>query len=153
MKGEDSPICILQLLMSIHHQQCRMVRKKRRLLQGKKERKDFYRWFEDPGNIFLGSTAVAFGFEDAPATAKVLSDFAKDKDALKIKGGFLGSQLINSSSVTALADLPPLPIMRGMLLGTILAPATQLARILAEPGRQVAAVIKAYADKDTQPAA
>jgi large subunit ribosomal protein L10 len=50
--------------------------------------------------------------------------------------------------VKALAELPPLPVVRAQLLGTILAPASKLVRTLAEPARQVAAVLKAYADKD-----
>jgi large subunit ribosomal protein L10 len=43
--------------------------------------------------------------------------------------------------------------MRAQLLGTIMAPATKLARTLAEPARQLAAVIKAYADKEAAQAA
>jgi large subunit ribosomal protein L10 len=39
--------------------------------------------------------------------------------------------------------------MRARILGAINAPASQLARTLAEPGRSLAAVIKAYADKDS----
>jgi large subunit ribosomal protein L10 len=42
--------------------------------------------------------------------------------------------------------------MRGQLLGTILAPASKLVRTLAEPGRMVAAVIKAYAEPESAPA-
>jgi len=37
-------------------------------------------------------------------------------------------------------------VVRAQLLGTLLAPASKLVRTLAEPGRQVAAVIKAYSD-------
>jgi large subunit ribosomal protein L10 len=92
---------------------------------------------------FEGSTAVAFAFQDAPALAKTMTDFAKTSEFLKIKAGFLEKQAINPEGVKALADLPPLPVMRAQLLGTLLAPASQLVRLLAEPGRQVAAVIKA----------
>jgi large subunit ribosomal protein L10 len=57
--------------------------------------------------------------------------------------------MISPDQIKALADLPPLPVMRAMLLGTILAPASKLVRTLAEPGRSIAAVVKAYADKDS----
>jgi len=40
-----------------------------------------------PEEYLLGSTAIAFAGEDAPAVAKALSDFSKDKDSIKIKGG------------------------------------------------------------------
>lgn len=103
-------------------------------------------------DVFIGSTAMGFGFEDAPGLAKVLADFAKDSDFVKIKAGYLGKDFIDGSGVKALADLPPLPVMRAMLLGTLQAPASQLARILAEPGRQVAAVVKAYATEEASEA-
>jgi large subunit ribosomal protein L10 len=106
-----------------------------------------------PSEYLLGSTAIAFAFDDAPALAKALTEFAKESDAVKIKGGYLGTNVIDSDAIKALADLPPLPVMRSQLLGTIMAPANKLARVLAEPARQVAAVLKAYAEKDTEPAA
>jgi large subunit ribosomal protein L10 len=102
-----------------------------------------------PDDYFEGSTAIGFAFDDAPQLAKALTEFARTSDFVKIKGGYLGDVAINVDQVKALADLPPLPIMRAMLLGTILAPASQLARTLAEPGRQIAAVVKAFADKDS----
>lgn len=104
--------------------------------------------YEVDDEVFLGSTAMGFGFEDAPALAKVLSDYAKESDFVKIKSGYLGKDAVDASGIKALADLPPLPVMRAMLMGTILAPASQLARVLAEPGRQIAAVVKAYASED-----
>lgn len=104
--------------------------------------------FKVEDEIFTGSTAFGFGFEDAPALAKVISEFAKESDFVKIKAGYLGKKQVGPDDVRALAELPPLPVMRAMLLGTLLAPASQLARTLAEPGRQIAAVVKAYATAD-----
>lgn len=98
--------------------------------------------------LFEGNTAIGVAFEDAPATAKTIADFAKTSTFVNIKGGYLSKGLIDAEGVTALADLPPLPIMRAMLLGTISAPASKLVRVLAEPGRQIAAVVKAYADQE-----
>lgn len=104
-------------------------------------------------NLFSGSSAIAFAFQDAPAIAKVMTDFTKESTFVKVKGGYLDRQVISADGVKALADLPPLPVMRATLLGTILAPASQLVRTLAEPGRQIAAVVKAYADRDAAPEA
>ena len=106
----------------------------------------------EPGYL-VNSTAVGFAFESAPGVAKALADFDKSTEAVKIKGGYLGKLVLSVSDVKALADLPPLPIVRAQLLGTILAPASKLVRTLAEPGRQVAAVINAYAEKDATPVA
>lgn len=101
----------------------------------------------DPG-FLVNSTAVGFAFEAAPSVAKALAEFDKNTEAIKIKGGYLGKQVLSARDVKALADLPPLPVVRAKLLGTILAPAGKLVRTLAEPGRQLAAVINAYAEKD-----
>ena len=106
----------------------------------------------EPG-FLVNSTAVGFAFEGAPSVAKALADFDKSTEAVKIKGGYLGKQVLSVDEVKALADLPPLPVVRAQLLGTILAPASKLVRTLAEPGRQVAAVINAYAEKDAVPVA
>jgi large subunit ribosomal protein L10 len=95
---------------------------------------------------FVNTTAIGFAFEDAPALAKAMTDFAKTSDALKIKAGYLDNRLMSAADVNVLANVPPLPVMRATLLSTILAPASQLVRTLSEPGRQVAAVLKAYAD-------
>ncbi|MGB9673583.1 MAG: 50S ribosomal protein L10 [Anaerolineales bacterium] len=98
--------------------------------------------------FFTGSTAIAFAFEDAPSLAKVLNDFARTNDLLKVKGGYLEGVVISAENVQSLAELPPLPVMRAQLLGTILAPASQLVRTLAEPARQIAAVLRAYSEKE-----
>lgn len=104
-----------------------------------------------PEKLLEGSTAMAFAFKDAPALAKTMTDFAKTSDFVKIKGGFLEKQAISSVDVKALADLPPLPVMRAQLLGTLLAPASKLVRTLAEPARGFAAVLQAYVDQQSAP--
>jgi large subunit ribosomal protein L10 len=101
-----------------------------------------------PESLLQGSSAVAVAFKDAPSLAKVVSEFARTSDFVKIKGGILGNVFISPEDVTALAELPPLPVLRAQLLGTILAPASRLVRTLAEPARQVAAVFKAFADQE-----
>jgi large subunit ribosomal protein L10 len=102
--------------------------------------------------MFTGSTAMGFAFEDAPSLAKAISEFASSSDFVKIKGGYLSDSLMTADQVKALADMPPLPILRAQLLGMLNAPASKLARVLAEPGRQIAAVIKAYAENENIPA-
>lgn len=108
---------------------------------------------EVPPEHLLGSTALGVAFEDAPALAKVIVDFSKENEAIKVKIGFLGGELMTAEQIVALAQLPPLPVVRGQLLGVIMAPASKLSRLLAEPGRQLAQVIKAYADGEPASAA
>lgn len=104
-----------------------------------------------PEKLFEGSTAIGFAFEDAPAAAKMLNDYIRNSEFLKIKGGYLGAQVMSPAQVKSLADLPPLPVVRAQLLGTLLAPASRIARTLAEPGRQIAAILKAYAERESAP--
>lgn len=106
-----------------------------------------------PETYLEGTTAVGFALQDAPALAKVVSDVTHNSEIFKIKGGYLGAQTISTSEIKALAELPPLPVMRAKLLGTLLAPASKVARTLAEPGRSLAAVVKAYQEKGAAAAA
>ncbi len=94
-----------------------------------------------------GTSLVGFAFSDPPALAKGIADFTKGVETRKVKGGYLGKELISSAQVKALSDLPSLPVMRATLLGVISAPASKLVRTLVEPARSIAAVLKAYSDK------
>jgi len=49
--------------------------------------------------------------------------------------------------VKALADLPSLDELRAKLIGLVQAPATKVARVLTEPGAQIARVLQAKATK------
>ena len=89
---------------------------------------------------------VSFAFSDAPSVAKVMSDISKT-DVFKIRLGYMDQKLLSSSDVKALAELPTLPVMRGIMLGTILASASKLVRTLAEPARSMAAVVKAFSEE------
>jgi len=95
------------------------------------------------------TTLIGFAFSDAPAMAKVVSDAAKS-DIFNIKSGLLGKNEISASDIKALADMPPLPVVRAQLLGVLSAPASQLVRTINEPARGLAAVIKAHADADQE---
>jgi large subunit ribosomal protein L10 len=102
-----------------------------------------------PPKLLEGSSAIVFAFREAPAMAKVIKEYARTSGFVKVKGGYLEKHLISAAEVVSLADLPSLPVLRAQLLGTLMAPASKLVRTMAEPARQLAAVIKAYADKDT----
>jgi large subunit ribosomal protein L10 len=89
---------------------------------------------------------VAFAFSDAPSVAKVMSDISKSS-VFDIRLGFMDGKALSADQVKALADLPTLPVMRGIMLGTILASASKLVRTLAEPARSMAAVVKAFSEE------
>ena len=94
-----------------------------------------------------GRTLAGFAFNDPPALAKVLKEATKKSEIFEVKAGYLGTQLLSQADISALAELPPLPVMRATILGTIMAPANKLVRTLVEPARGLAAVVKAYSEK------
>lgn len=93
------------------------------------------------------STAISFAFTDPASTAKALSDATKGMEFIKVKAGFLAGQALNTAQVKALAELPPLPVVRAQLLGVLQAPASKLVRTIAEPARSLASVFRAYSEK------
>lgn len=106
-----------------------------------------------PAGLLEKSTAVTFAFSDVAATAKALADATKSIELVKVKGGIIDNQALDANQAKALATLPTLPVARAQLLGVFQAPASQLVRLLAEPGRRVAAVIKANTEKAAPAAA
>jgi large subunit ribosomal protein L10 len=100
-----------------------------------------------PEGLLENSSAASFAFSDPVGTAKALSEATKGMEAVKVKGGYMGTEPLSEAQVKALADLPPLPVVRAQLLGVLQAPATKLVRTIAEPARSLAAVLQAYSEK------
>ena len=105
-----------------------------------------------PKDFWEKSNIIVFALQDVAGTAKTVNDAMLKQEIFKVKGGFLGKQFISANEIKSLAELPPLPVMRARLMGTLLAPASKLVRTLAEPARSLAGVFKAYAEKDQQAA-
>lgn len=92
--------------------------------------------------VFQGPTAVAFGMEDAVAPAKILSDFAKEAEALELKGGILEGKVLSKEEIKQIAKLPNREGLLSMLLS-----------VLQAPVRNVAYAVKAVADAKGEDAA
>ena len=80
----------------------------------------------------VGSTAIAISTEDPVAAAKVVSEFAKNKEYknLKIKAGIVEGTVINAEGVKALADLPSREVLLAKLLGSMQSPIAGFANVL-----------------------
>ena len=76
---------------------------------------------------FVGPVAVAFSNEDVVAPAKILSEFAKENEALEIKAGVIEGNISTLEEVKALADLPSREGLLSMLLNVLQAPIRNLA--------------------------
>jgi large subunit ribosomal protein L10 len=99
------------------------------------------------------TTLAGFAFEDSPALAKTFAEAAKDAEMFNFKMGYLNKAQISANDIKALADLPPLPVLRAQLLGVLQAPAGKLVRTIAEPARGLASVFRAYSEKSGEAAA
>ena len=82
-------------------------------------------------DLLNGTTSLAICNDDPVAPARIVNDFAKKLgDRFSIKGGFMEGKVMPLSEVMALAEIPPLPILRAQVLGTMLAPISGLACVL-----------------------
>ncbi|MGO2083655.1 50S ribosomal protein L10 [Vagococcus sp.] len=82
---------------------------------------------EGLGDVFVGPTAVAFSNEDVVAPAKIMNDFAKDAEALEIKGGVIEGEVSSVEEIVALAKLPNREGLLSMLLSVLQAPVRNVA--------------------------
>jgi large subunit ribosomal protein L10 len=100
-----------------------------------------------PEDLLEGPTAMGFAFDNPPAVAKVMVDFADESKLMTIKGAVLGNRVIDKAGVKALSELPPKPVVMGQVLGTIQAPASKVAGVLNSAVAQIARVLQAHVDQ------
>ena len=98
-------------------------------------------------NLFSGPTAVAFS-EDAIASAKILTKFAKKNSNLKIIGGIMEEEPLSLEDVEKIATLPTLDEARAKIVGILATPAQKLVSILLEPGSKIANLARAKSLKN-----
>ncbi len=96
---------------------------------------------------FTGTTVVALTSGDPAAVAKVVSNFAKENDKLKIKAGALTGKALDLNAVKALADMPSREQLIAKLMGSMNAPATNLVSVLSQIPRQLVTVLSAVRDQ------
>ena len=104
---------------------------------------------EVPADALEGTTAIGFAGEDVSGMLKAIVETARQAEALKVKAALLEGRLYQANQVQRLAELPPLPVVRGQLLGLLQAPATRVAGALAGSVRQMVNVVKAYSETQT----
>jgi large subunit ribosomal protein L10 len=91
-----------------------------------------------------GPCAIATHDSDPVVLAKALADFAKENPQIELLMGIVDAkEIIDTSSVKQLANLPSLPQLQAQLLALIQTPATTLVRLLNTPGSQIARVVDA----------
>jgi len=99
-----------------------------------------------PEDLLNGPVALAVAFDDLPATIKTVLEYAKGNEIFVVKGGILGTSIVDAKQLDVISELPPLDVLRAQLIGMTTMPLTQFMGLLEEPGRQVVAVIQAATD-------
>ena len=95
--------------------------------------------------LLEGPSAIAFveAEGDPVAVAKALADSARDTKVLEIKGGVMQGRVITGADVEELAKLPPVDILRGQVVGAILAPLNAIAGLINAPLQNLYGLIDA----------
>lgn len=77
-----------------------------------------------------GPSAAAISKDDATAPARILGKFAKNIEALEIKGGVVEGVAYDAKGISAIASIPSREELLSKLLGSLQSPITNLARVL-----------------------
>jgi large subunit ribosomal protein L10 len=99
--------------------------------------------------LLEGPSAIAFveSDGDAVAVAKALADSARDTKVLEIRGGVMQGRVITGDDVDALAKLPPLDVLRGQVIGAVIAPLNAIAGLINAPLQNLYGLIEARIDQ------
>ena len=108
--------------------------------------------------LFLGPTGIAFADGDPVSAAKALKEFAKENQALSIKGGLLGSEFLTPERISELADIESREVLLAKVAGLMQAPMANFAGLLSALPRNLASAIQQLVEKkeeagDVAPAA
>jgi len=95
--------------------------------------------------LLEGPSAVAFieADGDMVAVAKALADSARETKVLAIRGGVMQGKQISAAEVEELAKLPPFDVLRGQVLGAIIAPLTSILGLVSAPLQNLIGLIDA----------
>jgi large subunit ribosomal protein L10 len=84
----------------------------------------------DIGASLVGQTAFITGESEVFAAAKTLKNFEKEFKKPEMRVGLLGNAILDGDKLRAIADIPSREAVLSQLLGTILEPASMIARVI-----------------------
>jgi large subunit ribosomal protein L10 len=103
--------------------------------------------YECLNDAFVGPTLLAFSQEDPGAAARLIKDYAKEHEALKVRALSLGGQLYGAEDIDRLAKLPTLDEARSLLMAVMQAPIAKLVRTFNDVPGRVVRVVAAVRDQ------
>ncbi len=99
-----------------------------------------------------GPVGLVLSFADPVELAKTVTGMRELGEKFKVRGGVLDGKPLSGEEIHALAALPPREVILAQLLGLLMAPATQVVRLLNEPGTALARLVDAIGKKNGDPA-
>lgn len=103
--------------------------------------------YECMNDAFKGPVILGFSLEDAGSAARVVSDFRKSNDALKVTAISFNGQLLPGEQLDRLAKLPTRDEALAQLMRVIKAPVEKLTRTTREPVAQLSRTVAAVRDQ------
>jgi len=97
-------------------------------------------------SLFSGVTGLVF-CKDYIAAVKVLTKFAADNTAFKIKGGYIESKAYSVSEIKDISKLSSKEELIAKLVMLLNQPVTRMVNSLSSPKRNIVYILKAVADK------
>jgi large subunit ribosomal protein L10 len=95
----------------------------------------------------VGPLLLAFSNEDPGAAARMIRDFVKTNDKLKVMALAIDSQLLPPEGLSRLANLPTRDEGIALLMSVMKAPITKFVRTLAEPHAMLVRTVAAVRDQ------
>lgn len=102
---------------------------------------------EDLEPYLVGPTAIAFGYDDAVAPAKVLMEFARGVKNFVIKAGVVEGKVFDASGVRSIATLPSREVLLAKVVGGFQAPISSLVFVLNGPIQKLAMALAQIAQQ------
>ena len=103
--------------------------------------------FECMQEGLVGPMLLAFSREDPGSAARLLKDFTRDNEALKVKLVSVGGRLMGPEDLDRLASLPTREEALARLMATMKAPIQKFVRTLAEPHAKLVRTVAAIRDQ------
>lgn len=91
--------------------------------------------------FFTGQSALIIQKGDAVAGFKVLVDFEKSHENLKIRGGLIGGKVVKPAEIKAMANLPSRKVLLSQLVGRMMGPVQGMHNVLSAHLRNLASVL------------
>jgi len=84
-------------------------------------------------HLLVGPTAITFAYDDPSKVANALRDYLKDKQKFSVRGGVLGTSLLEADALEQVAKMPSRQTLYAQILGGVQSPVSGLVGVIQAP--------------------